>query len=423
MHPSYSLSFPVLASIYLSFLPRHIATAMRSLEVSSADISGILSNNPLVSFSLNPLHTPTPALCIQPRRGVPTNLQPRISVPSHNHSSFFSIDTDTRLFSPQTRGHISQAIQCGWADSTIRRYAGTIKQFIRFCDKERVPEHLRFPADEFVLCTFAASSLGKHSRSTPRARLSALKAWHIAHNVEWKGSSRLRYVVNGVHNRAPASSRQPPRPPVNANMIRQLVARLDPHVPLDAAVAACAVTAFWGQCRLGELLPSSASVLLSTPFPTRSDFKRSVRNPLSCILRLPRTKTHRHGQDVVIVDQQAPINPITLLKRHLHLSNVPNDAHIFSYTVGGVLTSLTKSNFLNRCNEIWQPLGYPHTAGHCFRIGGTTELLIAGTPPDVVKATGRWSSDSFLRYWRSLDDIAPQHLRNLHTFRRRNRRR
>jgi hypothetical protein len=82
---------------------------------------------------------------------------------------------------------------------------------------------------------------------------------------------------------------------------------------------------------------------------------------------------------------------------------------------------LTKKLFLDRCNSIWSTYGYPRTTGHCFRIGGTTELLILGTPPDVVKVTGRWSSDSFLRYWRSLEEIAPLHIRNVHMFRRRRR--
>jgi hypothetical protein len=89
-------------------------------------------------------------------------------------------------------------IRGGWAVTTLSRYTGAIKQFIRFCDAERIPEHLQFPADEFVLCAFAALSFGRHTGATPRARLSALKAWHLAHNVEWKGSTRLRYVLNGV---------------------------------------------------------------------------------------------------------------------------------------------------------------------------------------------------------------------------------
>ena len=153
----------------------------------------------------------------------------------------------------------------------------------------------------------------------------------------------------------------------------------------------------------------------------RSGFRRSSRNPHSCILHLPRTKTHCHGQDIVLVNKCASINPISLLKKHLHLSTVPDNAHIFSFTSMHGLSFLTKPVFLQRCNDVWQSLSYPRTTSHCFRIGGMTKLLIAGTPPDVVKATGRWSSDSFLRYWRSLDDIAPQYIRHLHASKHRHR--
>ncbi|KIK93936.1 hypothetical protein PAXRUDRAFT_143952 [Paxillus rubicundulus Ve08.2h10] len=53
------------------------------------------------------------------------------------------------------------------------------------------------------------------------------------------------------------------------------------------------------------------------------------------------------------------------------------------------------------------------TTGHSFCIGGTTELLLAGVPPDVVKALGHWSSDTFLHYWCSLELLAPLHIENL----------
>ena len=384
---------------------------MRSLTQSSAN-----------SFICNPITVPLPP-ALQMTDTTP-GLHPserHLVVPfpetTHKANPFFNIDNNPYSLSMRTRHHVNQAIQKSLADSTFKRYTGSINQFIRFCDKERVPESLRFPADEFVLCAFAASSLGKHAGGTPRSRISALKAWHMAHNLEWKGSPRLRYVLNGVHNSAPKDSKRPLRPPINARMLSQLVMRLDLNLPLDAAVAACATTAFWGQCRLGELL--SPSIHLSSSdsesLPTRSDFKRSLSNPQSCILHLPRTKTHRHGEDVILVDQLDPINSIALLKNHIRVNNISSSTHLFSITSSGGHTSLSKNLFLRRCNDIWSSLGYPRTTGHCFRIGGTTELLIAGTPPDVVKATGRWSSESFLRYWRSLDALAPQHIRNIHS--------
>lgn len=397
---------------------------MRSLTHSSAGISvGVSTNLPITPHLVFFEPPPTPHTQLPTCQDAPIPRRASLSLPSPNTHSFFDIRDDTHPVSSHSKHHVSHAIRNGWAGSTFKRYSGSIDQFIRFCDAEGVPEHMRFPADEFVLCAFAASSAGIHARTTPRGRLSALKAWHIAHNMEWKGSPRLRYVLNGVHNLAPRGSRRPPRPPVTATMILRLIEHLDLNSPLDAAVAACATTAFWGQCRLGELLPSSSPDVLSTPFPLRSGFKRSVHNPLSCIVHLPRTKTHHHGQDVVLVEQSIPSNPITLLKRHLRINNLPNDSLLFSFTSNSGLCFLTKHIFLQRCNQIWQLLGYPRTTGHCFRIGGTTELLIAGIPPDVVKATGRWSSDSFLRYWRSLDEIAPQYLRHIRAKKRKPRRR
>ena len=347
-----------------------------------------------------------------------SQVHPIPSTPSTPRHSFFDVVGSSSLLSPHSRHRVANTIKNGWAKSTVKRYSSSIKQYIRFCDMEGIPDHLRFPADEFVLCAFAASSAGVYARSTPRNQLSALKAWHIAHNLSWNGSSRLRYVLNGVHNLTPRGSKHPLRPPVTARMIIQLIQHLNLDSPLDIAIASCATMAFWGQCRLGELLPSSVLVLLSILFPLRSSLKRSTRDPKAHIVRLPHTKTHPEGQDIVLVDQCDPINPLALLARHLQINNIPQDAFLFSYNTPEGLKPLTKSLFLQRCNEIWHPLGYPRTTGHCFRIGGTTELLIAGVPPDVVKATGRWSSDSFMRYWRSLDDIAPRYIRRLHARKR-----
>jgi hypothetical protein len=388
---------------------------MRSLSQSSAGPVGPNQYTAPTGFSQSPYTRPNyPFGCrqtsdfgaVQAPHTVPLTVAP--------HSvgqSFFDIRNETVTLSAHAKDHVTQALQNAWADSTFKHYTGAIKQYILFCDTEQVPQHLRFPADEFVLCAFAASSFRRHAGGTPRSRISALKAWHIAHNVEWKGSSRLRYVLSGVQNVTPRSSKRPPRPPISGTMLTQLIENLDLNLPLDTVVAACAATAFWGQCRLGELLPSSSSP--SSSLPTRSHFKRSRRNPLSCTLHLPSTKTHRHGQSVILVDQRDPINPITLLKTHIRVNAVQKHDHIFSYNSACGRISLSKTRFLKRCNEIWSRLGYPRTTGHCFRIGGTTELLVAGTPPDVVRVMGRWSSDSFLRYWRSLDDIVPLHIRNL----------
>ena len=87
--------------------------------------------------------------------------------PTCQSHSFFGVHNDSLMLSSHTKDSITRAIHAGWAESTLKRYTGTIKQFIHFCDAERVPEHLRFPTDEFVLCAFAASSVKKHAAGTP----------------------------------------------------------------------------------------------------------------------------------------------------------------------------------------------------------------------------------------------------------------
>ena len=48
-----------------------------------------------------------------------------------------------------------------------------------------------------------------------------------------------------------------------------------------------------------------------------------------------------------------------------------------------------------------------HIPGHSFRIGGAVELLLAGINPDIVVATGGWTSLAFLLYWRCMEEIIP----------------
>ncbi|KAJ6506880.1 hypothetical protein C8R45DRAFT_1060302 [Mycena sanguinolenta] len=272
-------------------------------------------------------------------------------------------------------------------ESTLANYGNTVDRFIAFCSAEGVPVDLHVPADEFVLCAFAASSAGTQTGSTARNNVAALKTWHVAQNVEWRGGARLHYILAGLENLAPEnlapenlapenlapeSSKRAPRPPINAAMLRVLYEGLDLSNSRDIAVFAAASSKF---------------------LPARKHILRSSRNGRSTTLRLPRTKTKRGGENIVLVAQSAPIDPRVALDTHLLANKCDSASSLFTYvTSTGPMSA-----------------GYPHTTSHSFRIGGTTELLLAGVSPDVVKAMGRWSSDAFHKYWRSLEDLAPIH--------------
>ncbi|KAJ7804432.1 hypothetical protein B0H14DRAFT_3486171 [Mycena olivaceomarginata] len=297
--------------------------------------------------------------------------------------------------SKRSLSNVRLALHHGWANSTITNYGHAVDRFLAFCVDEKIPTKFQLPADEFVLCAFAASGAGVHSGSTARNNIAALKAWHVVQDQPWLGGSRLHYVLAGVENLAPDSSKRAPRPPINTAMLRALYDGLDFTCPRDVAVFAAACVAFWGQSRL-EL---TSHTLIAT----------NIRQ--CCAFRAQKPK--KSGDDVILVSQHKPLDPEIALRMHLTISNLPPSTPLFAYRTPTGFQTLTCPEFLQRCNEIWEAAGYPRTTGHSFRIGGTTELLLAGVAPDVVKAMGCWSSDAFHRYWRSLEDLAPLHASNI----------
>jgi hypothetical protein len=68
---------------------------------------------------------------------------------------------------------------------------------------------------------------------------------------------------------------------------------------------------------------------------------------------------------------------------------------------------MTKYRFMDFCTDVWSRAALAHVLGHSFRIGGAVELLLAGVPPEIVAATGGWTSLAFLLYWRRMEEILP----------------
>lgn len=312
---------------------------------------------------------------------------------------------------------IQHAIDHSLAANTQLNYRSARRCFEKFCDVNNVPHKLRFPVNEEILCAFAASHAGLKSGSTAANHVAGLKAWHAMNSAPWPGDTRLIYVLRGVSNLTPATSKRAIRPPVTSAMLRMLHSDLDLDNPEDAAVFAVACVSFWAQCRLGEVVGSSRRNIFNPALPTiRSIGKRSSKNG-SRELHLPRTKTNqRNGQTVILTRQDHDIDPIRAITHLIRVNkNPPSTANLFTFrSPNGELRALTKENFLARCNQIWSTHGLPRFTGHSFRAGGTSELLDMGVAPEIVKEMGRWKSDAFHRYWRGLGSIIARHTEYIH---------
>ena len=296
---------------------------------------------------------------------------------------------------------VQHAISLAWAPATRARYDVSVKEYLTFCDNEKVPDADRLPASEMLLALFAASLVGRVAGATINAKISAVKAWHIQHNQPWRGNILLQYVLKGAANATPDTSKQDRRLPVTTDMLKELFDGLDLAAHLDTAVFAVATMAFYGQLRLGEICSDREvyNIYTCKTLPNLSHLKPPHTQAGSRKLHIPWTKVKRAaGEDVVICRQRDVTDPIAALQRHLQINaiNDPSTAIASYLTTNGTRKLLTTSKFMKRCNEIWRAHNRQRYTGHCFRIGGTTHYLLQGINPDIIRLMGRWSSDAFI---------------------------
>ncbi|QRV84973.1 hypothetical protein RhiJN_12989 [Ceratobasidium sp. AG-Ba] len=314
---------------------------------------------------------------------------------------------------PELASLTDRALRSSLAKSTQSNYNSALRSFQQFCEKYGIPQECRFPIDERILCAFVGSHAGITAGGTAANRVSALKTLHALRNLPWQGGVRLGYVLRGVANAAPSSTTRPVRPPVTTHMLHILHTHLDLASPRDLAVFALALVAFWGQCRLGELVAHSRRETHSPRLPSIKSVTRNEKSGSTRELHLPCTKTsQRLGEMVILTRQDGPLDPVRAIAQLIRANGYPDSGtNLFTYrrSPKDGLRAITKEVFLGRCNEIWTAHGIQRITGHSFRCGGTSELLERGIAPEVVKQMGRWKSEAFYRYWRGLGSIAAKH--------------
>ncbi|KAG1851985.1 hypothetical protein C8R48DRAFT_749849 [Suillus tomentosus] len=235
--------------------------------------------------------------------------------------------------------------------------------------------------------------------------LAGLHFWHNLHGAPWNGHSLVRSATAGLAKLVPSTSKRPRRPPVTLEHMHSLFRHLDLSNVFDASVFAIASTAFWSCCRLGELIVDSALSFNPSRHVSHSAPIRRGTSPTGVsyiVVTIPWTKTtHGDGANIVASHINDQSNPVLAINHHLLAnSSVPADAPFFAFeTENGGWSPMTRTWFMNRCNQVWKQNRLAVLSGHCFRIGGATELLLRGTPPEVVAMQGCWKSCAFLEYW------------------------
>lgn len=326
------------------------------------------------------------------------------AVNSHSHlSQMVSHSSTTKL-----REVALKALE----PNTRKNYGAGLLRFNQFCDCHHVAEHHRMPASDNLIATFVAHWCGIVARSTIDTWLAGLAFWHALNGAPWPTGRLIRITCAAAIKLQPTP--KPKRPPVTVGHLRALHKHLDLSNTFDTAVFATACMLFWGVRRLGELTVPSANGFNPERHVARKA-KLRLRTTAKGInfytLTLPWSKTTNvAGLDITFTDCDDITSPVLALTQHLLLNtHIPSIAPFMAYesTTSAGWAPLTRDWFLHRCNTIWRKTDMATLTGHSFRIGGATELLLRGTPPDIVAAQGSWKSRAFLEYWRKVDHILP----------------
>lgn len=301
----------------------------------------------------------------------------------------------------------------GLAPSTRSSYAAGLLRFTQFCDQWGINEDDRMPASLALLASFASSYVGSYSGKTISQWLSGLRCWHLINHAPWLGDTERLHLIRRAADKRGSKFKRPPRPPVSLDHLRKLLTFLDLNDPFHAAVWATAITSFFGCRRLGETTVPSQETFDPVFHASRDlDFKlSSLSSGASSIsFHIPWTKTTRsEGFSLVLTSRNDALCPVAAIINHFRVNHsAPTNTSLFAYRLhDGSWPHMVKKDFMSFLSTAWGSPNSTRLSGHCFRIGGAIALLLSGVPPEVVAATGGWTSMAFLLYWRRVEDIIP----------------
>jgi hypothetical protein len=307
------------------------------------------------------------------------------------------------------------------SEGTFANMGSTLQLYLDFCEERDLPPALICPPSRELIFSFlAVADGGRVSCKWSKSRVTHLKAWCALHNQSWTAGSlddfEARQVFSGLKNIEPKTIRESRRPFLVGDQLA-VEKHLDPSVGFDAAVIACMRIARAGCLRLIEAVVDSHPSFDPDIHVKLENVSALMDDQLGAFLKihLPFDKTNRFkGRDVLIPEEHPSIDPVSfLLHVHLRVNKVAVGEHLFTYIDRhGERRRLTRKAFVNTLNEALVKEGLAKIHGHSLRAGGATQLLLWGVAPEIVMLRGGWkTTESFMRYWRKLDDILRIHSR------------
>ena len=272
--------------------------------------------------------------------------------------------------------------------------------FTQFCNNLGVQP---FPVQpETILRYISFLSVTGRSYGTVQNHISTIKHYHRLFGFQpgWENLYSFQLALRGCKRFLGAATTR--KLAITPILLLRMVSLFDPNQPLQAAMRALFLVAFFSFLRKSNLVVPSAHVI-SPKVPRRSDFHMSQHG---AFLNIRATKTIQFFQRALCVPLPSipgsPLCPVAALEHHLRLNALRPSDPLFSVCSGPAHTTrpLTFRHFSSFLARVIAALGLDPRAysSHSFRQGGATFAFECHVPAEHIKFQGDWSSDAYLVY-------------------------
>ena len=294
---------------------------------------------------------------------------------------------------------IHESQRAAFAVGTYKNLRLQWRTFISFC----MYFHLAFlPTSLQTVCLYA-QFLSRTFKSVDSIRnyLLGVKTFHILCGFPFVHLDNIecRLLLKGLANLKMHKVRR--AAPITPAILAAFLPLLDLSSPFDAACWSAFLLAFFTMARKANMVPTSLKTF---------DFRKQLarRNVFlgkdGLLVVFPWSKTNQSGSRNVMIPVSALNNstlcPVRAYENLISLVHLRDFHPAFTFQVVPRVKCLTAYLFVKKLRSLIKGINLDPRlfTGHSFRRGGATFAFQAHVPGEMIKLTGDWSSDAYLKY-------------------------